>query len=56
MEPIELRPYGGTADGLARQRLASRWWPRCWHPGGVGWEEASGQLPDPLMMAVPAAR
>ena len=52
MEPIELRPYGGTADGLARQRLASRWWPRCWHPGGVGWEEASGQLPDPLMMAV----
>jgi ribosomal protein S18 acetylase RimI-like enzyme len=52
MEPIELRPYGGTADGLARQRLASHWWPRCWHPGGVGWEEASGQLPDPLMMAV----
>jgi ribosomal protein S18 acetylase RimI-like enzyme len=52
MEPIELRPYGGTADGLALQRLASRWWPRCWHPGGVGWEEASGQLPDPLMMAV----
>ena len=52
MEPIELRPYGGTADGLARQRLASRWWPCCWHPGGVGWEEASGQLPDPLMMAV----
>lgn len=52
MEPIELRPYSGPADGLARQRLASRWWPRCWHPGGVGWEEASGQLPEPLMMAV----
>lgn len=51
MEPIELRPYHGPADGLARQRLASRWWPRCWHPGGVGWEEASGQLPDALMMA-----
>jgi ribosomal protein S18 acetylase RimI-like enzyme len=51
MEPIELRPYGGPADGLARQRLARRWWPRCWHPGGIGWEEASGQLPDPLMMA-----
>src|SRR3954468_5963712 len=51
MEPIELRPYGGPADGLARQRLASRWWARCWPPGGVGWEEASGQLPDPLMMA-----
>ena len=47
-----LRPSGGTADGLARQRLASRWWPRCSHPGGVGWEEASGRLSDPLMMAV----
>jgi ribosomal protein S18 acetylase RimI-like enzyme len=49
---VELRPFGGPADGRARQRLASLWWPRCWHPGGVGWEEASGQLPDPLMMAV----
>jgi GNAT superfamily N-acetyltransferase len=51
---MELRPYGGPADALALQKLASRWWPRCWHPGGTGWETAIEQQPSPMMLATTA--
>lgn len=48
---MRLREWGGPADVVAMQRLASRLWPRGWHPGGLGWEAASRQLPAQLMLA-----
>ena len=32
------------------QRLASRLWPQGWHPGGIGWAMARGQLADEVVI------
>ncbi len=42
---------GRPADTTAIQRLASRLWPRGWHPGGLGWVGASRQLPAATVLA-----
>jgi hypothetical protein len=39
-----LRPIDGFDDVTAIQQLASRRWPESWHPGGLGWAMARGQL------------
>jgi GNAT superfamily N-acetyltransferase len=49
---MDLRPWEGPADTRAMQELGRRLWPRGDHPGGLGWEAASGQLPARVMMAV----
>lgn len=48
---MNLREWQGPGDTEAMQRLASRLWPRGWHPGGIGWEGASRQLPARTMLA-----
>lgn len=41
---------GTTTDIRAVQELASRLWPRSWHPGGLGWALARGQLADQVVL------
>ena len=41
----------GAADTIAVQQLASRLWPNGPHPGAVGWEAASDQLPAQTVLA-----
>ncbi len=48
---MRSRPWEGPADTTAIQRLASRLWPRGWHPGGLGWVAASRQLPAATVLA-----
>jgi ribosomal protein S18 acetylase RimI-like enzyme len=40
----------GDADIRAVQDLASRLWPVGWHPGGLGWALARGQLADEVVL------
>jgi GNAT superfamily N-acetyltransferase len=37
-------------DVSALQHLASRLWPRGWHPGGLGWALARGRLADEVVV------
>jgi GNAT superfamily N-acetyltransferase len=48
---MRLRPWDGRADTKAVQRLASRLWPHGSHPGGLGWEAATDQLPAEKVLA-----
>lgn len=43
------RRVDGRDDVEAVQRLASRLWPVGWHPGGLGWALARGQLADEVV-------
>ena len=43
---MSRRPVHTHGDITAVQRLASRLWPQGWHPGGLGWALARGQLAD----------
>ena len=40
----------GDADIRAVQDVASRLWPAGWHPGGIGWALARGQLADEVVL------
>src|SRR5438132_1309649 len=44
------RAFSGRDDIRAMQRLASRLWPRGWHPGGLGWALARGALADEIVL------
>jgi GNAT superfamily N-acetyltransferase len=48
---MRLRTWQGPADTTAIQQLASRCWPRGWHPGGIGWSGATEQLPAKVVLA-----
>src|SRR5215469_9453377 len=49
---MRLRTWIEPADTKAAQLLARRMWPRGpLHPGGLGWESATDQLPDPRTVA-----
>lgn len=41
---MDGRLVSGREDIFAVQQLASRLWPHGWHPGGLGWALARGQL------------
>ncbi len=43
------RPVVTHRDIAAVQRLASRLWPQGWHPGGLGWVLARGQLAEEVV-------
>ena len=47
----ETARVAGAADTIAVQQLASRLWPNGPHPGAVGWEAASDQLPAQTVLA-----
>lgn len=47
-----IRPWLRPNDTAQVQRLASRLWPRASHPGGLGWEATSDQLPDETVIAL----
>lgn len=49
---MRLRAWQRPEDTEAIQRLASRCWPRGHHPGGIGWSEATEQLPAKVTLAV----
>jgi GNAT superfamily N-acetyltransferase len=57
MSVVGLRPWSGVgekdweSDTVAVQHLLSRLWPRGTHPGGLGWESASVQLPQHVVLA-----
>ena len=48
---LTLRPWNRPDDTVAVQQLVSRLWPLATHPGGLGWEAASDQLPTHTMLA-----
>ena len=48
---LTLRPWNRPNDTVAVQQLVSRLWPLAAHPGGLGWEAASDQLPMNTMLA-----
>jgi GNAT superfamily N-acetyltransferase len=48
---MRLRSWNATTDVRAVQQLASRLWPRGPHPGGLGWDAATGQMPGTLIIA-----
>jgi GNAT superfamily N-acetyltransferase len=48
---IRLRSWATPADTTAVQHLARRLWPLGPHPGGLGWEAATGQLPTATVLA-----
>lgn len=50
MASMSSRVVDGHGDITAVQRLASRLWPRGWHPGGLGWALARGQLADEVVV------
>jgi ribosomal protein S18 acetylase RimI-like enzyme len=45
-----VRPLVGDDDIRAIQELASRLWPLGWHPGGLGWALARGELGDEVVV------
>lgn len=47
---LQARPLAGRADITAVQELASRAWPRGWHPGGLGWALARGRLANRVLL------
>jgi GNAT superfamily N-acetyltransferase len=48
---MRLRSWDGTPDIRGAQTLASRLWPHGPHPGGLGWDAATGQMPATLIIA-----
>lgn len=50
MRGMVPRPFVGAGDARAMQELASRLWPLGWHPGGLGWALARGQLADDIVL------
>lgn len=50
MVHVRARAVDGRGDITALQRLASRLWPAGWHPGGLGWALARGQLADEVVV------
>jgi len=47
---MEPRQHAGTGDTRVIQQLASLSWPRGWHPGGLGWALARGQLAERVVL------
>jgi len=47
---VSLRGWRCRADTTAVQQLVSRLWPHGSHPGGLGWEAATEQLPGETML------
>jgi hypothetical protein len=47
---MSARAVAGPDDISELQRLASRLWPTGWHPGGLGWALARGQLADDVVI------
>jgi GNAT superfamily N-acetyltransferase len=47
---VRARPLAGSDDIRAIQSLASRAWPAGWHPGGLGWALARGQLGEQVVL------
>jgi GNAT superfamily N-acetyltransferase len=52
---VVVRAVAGRSDVEATQRFASRVWPAGWHPGGLGWAMARGELADDVVIAVDEA-
>ncbi len=50
MASMSPRAVDGHGDITAVQRVASRLWPVGWHPGGLGWALARGQLADEVVV------
>lgn len=48
---VTLHTWNKAKDITSVQQLVSRLWPRSTHPGGLGWEAASDQLPQDTMLA-----
>ena len=48
---LTLRPWNRPNDTVTVQQLVSQLWPLAAHPGGLGWEAASEQLPRNTMLA-----
>ena len=48
---LTLRPWNRPDDTVAVQQLVSGLWPLATHPGGLGWEAASDQLPAHTVLA-----
>lgn len=48
---LTLRPWIRPDDTVGVQQLVSRLWPLATHPGGLGWEAASDQLPADVVLA-----
>lgn len=48
---VSLRGWQGSADTTVVQQLVSRLWPYSSHPGGLGWEAATDQLPSETILA-----
>ena len=48
---VTLHPWNKPEDTTSVQQLVSRLWPHSTHPGGLGWEAASDQLPQDTMLA-----
>jgi len=48
---LTLRPWHRPDDTVAVQQLVSGLWPLATHPGGLGWEAASDQLPAHTVLA-----
>ena len=53
---LRLRPWRRRRDTLGAQRLARDLWPSGPHPGGLGWEAATDQLPRRAVVAVRGRR
>ncbi len=49
-EQVALHSVESEADIHAVQSVASRLWPAGWHPGGLGWALARGELADDVVV------
>jgi hypothetical protein len=47
---VLLSPVTSGEDIRALQRVASACWPAGWHPGGLGWALARGELADEVVL------
>jgi hypothetical protein len=47
---MRTRLHSGDRDTRAIQSLASRAWPAGWHPGGLGWALARGELGQQVLL------
>jgi ribosomal protein S18 acetylase RimI-like enzyme len=47
---MTVRAVTGPEDVYDLQRLASRLWPKGWHPGGLGWALSRGRLADEVVV------